>query len=141
MEPQESDLQHPIDPTRPTAKSAQPKTVLIVEDDEGIRETFRFALELENYTVFTAANGQIGFELLATIPKPCVILLDLMMPVMDGWGFVDVIGKDVSFVEIPIVVISAFADKAKTIRAQRVLEKPVDLNTLSQIVNQYCGSC
>ena len=115
------------------------KGLLIVEDDPGIRETLKFALELEGHTVFTASDGKEGLEILATIPKPCLILLDLMMPVMNGWEFAEVIEKDEILSSIPVVVLTAFADKAKTIRAQGVIIKPVDLDLLSKTINHWCG--
>jgi CheY-like chemotaxis protein len=115
------------------------KIILVVEDDEGIRETLKFALELDGYKVSTAANGQEGIELLQTIPKPGLILLDLMMPVMDGWGFIAALEKDMAFSTIPVVVVSAFADKAKTIRAAEIITKPMNFEHLMEVVKKYCG--
>jgi CheY-like chemotaxis protein len=109
-----------------------------VEDESSIRETVRFALELEGYNVYTASNGQEGIDLLATIPKPCLILLDLMMPVMDGWGFVEAIEKDIVLTKIPVVVVTAFSDKLKTVKARDVIKKPVDLDALTQVAKQWC---
>jgi len=119
----------------------QRKSILIVEDDDVIRETLEFYLDLEGYQVFTAANGKQGLDLLPTIPRPCLILLDLMMPVLDGWGFVEELQKDLVRATIPVVVVTAFVNKAKTIRAKEVIFKPVDLNQLSEVVKQYCGEC
>jgi CheY-like chemotaxis protein len=118
---------------------AQCKTVLIIEDDESIRETLGFFLEFEGYKVFTAAHGKEGLNLLSAIPKPCLILLDLMMPVMDGWGFIAAIQKDTAYSAIPVFVVTAFGDKAKTIHANGIINKPVDLDRLSEVVKTYCG--
>lgn len=115
------------------------RSILVVEDESSIRETLRFALEMEGYTVFTASNGQEGIDLLATIPKPCMILLDLMMPVMDGWGFVEAIEKDLLLTSIPVVVVTAFSDKLKTVKARDVIKKPVDLDALSKVAQQWCA--
>jgi CheY-like chemotaxis protein len=115
-------------------------SILIVEDDQSIRETFKLALEVEGYTVFTASNGKEGLELLPQMPRPCLILLDLMMPVMDGWGFVDALDKSVALASIPVVVVTAFNEKAKSIRAKQIIKKPVDLDLLFVIVKQYCGA-
>jgi CheY-like chemotaxis protein len=121
------------------AKSRSCKAVVVIEDDDMIRETLKYALEFEGYTVFTAANGRLGVEMLPNIPKPCLILLDLMMPVMNGWEFVEAIGKNMVLATIPIVVVTAFKEKAQTIQARKVVKKPVDLDYLFQIVKEYCG--
>lgn len=114
------------------------KCILVIEDDPGIRETFKFALTLEGYNVLTAGNGKEGLDLLPTIPKPGLILLDLMMPVMNGWEFLEEIKKDSSLSSIPIVVVTAFADKSKTIQVQEVINKPVTLDTLYKVVKHWC---
>src|SRR5690348_1315793 len=118
----------------------QCNSILIVEDEETIRETFKLALEVNGYTVFTASNGKEGIEILAKIPPPCLILLDLMMPVLDGWGFVDALEEDEVLAAIPIVVISAFSEGAKPIKAQKIIKKPVDLEVLFMVVKEYCAS-
>jgi CheY-like chemotaxis protein len=116
------------------------KTVLIVEDDEAIRETMQCALELRGYSVFAAANGTEGIDLLAEIPRPCVILLDLMMPVMDGWDFVAALERNAALAAIPVVVVTAFGEQAESIKASAVLSKPVALDNLYTTVFEYCGS-
>ncbi len=60
------------------------KDILVVEDDAGIREALRMILELEGYNIREASNGKEGLEVLKSMPRPCLILLDLMMPIMDG---------------------------------------------------------
>lgn len=117
----------------------QCKNVLIVEDDEGIRETLRLALELEGYSVFSAANGQEGLDILPKIERPCLILLDLMMPVMDGWRFVEILDEDTILAAIPVVVVTAFAERAKSIHARGILKKPIDLDVLLATVKRYCA--
>ena len=114
-------------------------TILIVEDDESIRETLKLALEFEGYEVRTAENGHEGLKILPKIPKPCLILLDLMMPVMNGWDFAAALDKDVFLAPIPIVVVTAFGDKAKTLnQASSVIKKPVNLELLFKTVRHYC---
>ena len=116
------------------------QSILIVEDDEGIRNALRLALELEGYQVFTASNGKEGLELLPKMPVPCLILLDLMMPVMNGWEFALALEeKDMILATIPVVVVTAFADQAKTIKAKGVIKKPVDLEVLFQMVKRWCN--
>ena len=117
----------------------QCSSVLIVEDEETIRDTLRLSLELEGYEVRTACNGKEALEVLPRMRRPCLILLDLMMPVMDGWGFVDAVDKDVTLATIPIVVVTAFSGSEKSIHAKQIVKKPFDLNELLHIVGQYCA--
>lgn len=114
--------------------------VLVVDDEKDIRDTLQEALEGEGYTVYTAANGREALDLLPSIPSPSLILLDLMMPVMDGWEFLKEMGENFTLTGIPVVIITAFGEKARTIsQAQAVIRKPFDLNTLTETVRQYCG--
>src|SRR5689334_14997884 len=106
----------------PRGKSMQCKSVLIVEDDRSIRETLKLTLEFQSYTVFAASNGREGIEMLQKMPRPCLILLDLMMPEMDGWAFVDALEEDMILASTPVVVVSAFSDRAKPIRAREIIK-------------------
>lgn len=117
---------------------AKCKTILVVEDDEGIRNSLKLMLEYSGYHVETAENGKDGIERLATIELPCLILLDLMMPVMDGWAFVDAMKKNMILAAIPIVVVTAFAEKAQLIGASGIVKKPIEMETLLKFVNEYC---
>jgi CheY-like chemotaxis protein len=111
-------------------------SVLLVEDDKDIREAVSAVLEAEGYTVLTAGNG---VEALGVLEKgrPCVVLLDLMMPVMTGWDFMDEVRKSHRFDELPVVVVSAYSErKAEGVR--RVLKKPLDVNQLLRAVADYC---
>jgi CheY-like chemotaxis protein len=119
--------------------SAPHKSILVIEDDAAIRETLRLALEIEGYPVSTASNGQEGLSLLAKIPPPGLILLDLMMPVMNGWEFVEAIGRDRAFDMIPIVIITAFGDLVSSSESPPVIRKPVDLAKLLKIIDGYIG--
>jgi CheY-like chemotaxis protein len=70
---------------------------------------------------------------------PGIILLDLMMPVMDGWEFAAAIGKDPRFSTVPIVVMTAFSDKAHSVPARSILKKPLSLDEVLDIVGRYCA--
>ncbi len=101
------------------------KTVLVVDDDFDLRQTLREILEDEGYAVDTAPNGKEALELLHRSNPPRVVVLDLMMPVMDGWQLLDALKQDDSLADIPVVVISA----AKAVRAPGMhdfLSKPID---------------
>jgi CheY-like chemotaxis protein len=111
-------------------------SVLLVEDDKDIREAVSAVLESEGYTVLTAGNGK---EALAILDRgqPCVVLLDLMMPVMSGWDFMDEVKKNKRLEDIPVVVVSAYSERrAEGVR--RVLKKPLDVNQLLAAVAEYC---
>ena len=115
------------------------QSILIIEDDESIRETLKLFLEIEGYSVLTAENGKEALNMLAGRRQLCLILVDLMMPVMDGWQFVEAAGADRDLAATPIVVVTAFAERASGIRARAILKKPVDLDFLLRMVREYCG--
>jgi len=91
---------------RKYARENQPRTVLIVEDDASARSLIRRALEREGWTVDEAENGRVALEKLAQA-TPALVLLDLMMPEMDGFEFLEVLRTEGSHPEIPVVVITA----------------------------------
>src|SRR5215470_5003148 len=101
------------------------KNILLIEDEVDIRTILKDTLEWEGYRVYTASNGKEGMEILEAIPTPCLILLDLMMPVMNGWDFANALETDRGYADIPIVTLSAFSDPQKWIRAKGSLKKPV----------------
>lgn len=114
--------------------------ILVVEDDFDIRDTLAQILEAEGYAVSGAANGAEALQVLANESAPALILLDLMMPVMNGWQFRTEQLKDPALAEIPVVVISADAgvgQKAAAIGAADSLKKPVPLETLLDVVSRY----
>lgn len=117
------------------------RTVLIVEDDNDIREALTQILEYEGYAVNTVANGQEALDFLRKSEPPGLILLDLMMPVMDGWQFRAEQQKDAVLSQIPVVIVSADGrvyQKANAIGAAGYLKKPVELETLLDIVARHC---
>jgi CheY-like chemotaxis protein len=116
------------------------RSVLIVEDDDDIRMTLKDIIEDEGYPTATAANGQEALDELAhTERPPCLILLDLMMPVMNGSEFLSALRADDMLAPIPVVVVSAWAGEAHvTPGAQGFMRKPVDLSTLIEVIRRYC---
>jgi CheY-like chemotaxis protein len=116
--------------------------LLIVEDDTDIREALADYLEIEGYSVKTAANGKEALNILQNLDpgKPCLILLDLMMPVMNGWEFLELKNHNHMLASIPVVVVSAVAERLrKENGVSGHLKKPLDLNVLLKIVTAYCG--
>ena len=116
-----------------------PPTVLVIEDDQDTREMLGRFLELEGFHVETAANGRQALERLGSGIRASVIVLDLMMPVMDGWQFRLEQIRDASLSHIPVIVVSAAGrDRIDKIKAEAYLSKPVDLDELLERITQYC---
>jgi CheY-like chemotaxis protein len=116
--------------------------VLIVEDDIDIRDALSQILEEEGYSVSTAANGQEALDLLRSGPPPRLILLDLMMPVMNGWQFRAAQREDPALAAIPVVVISAdthISEKASQIGIAEYFRKPIEIAGLLNTMEKYCG--
>ncbi len=114
-------------------------TVFIVEDDVDTREMLGRFLELEGFRVESAANGKLALERLDAGSPACVILLDLMMPVMDGWQFRREQVQHAALADIPVIVVSAAgSDRLQRIDADAYLSKPVDLDELLERVTEYC---
>jgi CheY-like chemotaxis protein len=115
-------------------------TVLLVEDNDDVREMMAVALQLAGNKVLAAANGQEALRVLAEQPAPCLILLDLMMPVMDGWELRRILKEDDHLSGIPVVVVSAMAEEmASRLGATAFLPKPIDIDRLLNVVCEYCG--
>ena len=113
------------------------KKILIVEDDANIREVLELALEFEGYDIVCAVNGKDGVDQLAKGINPDLILLDLMMPVMNGWEFVEKLSMDQKNKNIPVVVVSAFIEKNTPIKCSAYVAKPVDLTHLLNTVKEH----
>lgn len=114
-------------------------TVLLIEDDHEIRVSVRNLLEDEGYRVLTATNGLAALETLRRDEtRPCLILLDLMLPVMDGWQFAQALREHKEFAGIPIAVLSAYDAPAPPEGIVGFLRKPVRDTTLLQLVGRFC---
>jgi CheY-like chemotaxis protein len=111
-----------------------------VDDDADIRETLQIVLELQGHQVMLAANGKHALAELAREPLPCLILLDLMMPEMNGWEFMTAQRADPRLAHIPVVVLSGDGslDELATENQLECLEKPVDVTTLVEMVKRFC---
>ena len=115
-------------------------TVFVVEDDVDTRDMLGRFPELEGFRVELASNGKQALERLSAGVEPCVILLDLMMPVMDGWQFRREQVQDQALAGIPVIVVSAAGrDRISEIDASDYLSKPVDLEQLLERVTRYCS--
>ena len=118
--------------------------ILVVDDDPDIRDSLREVLEDEGYTVECVSNGREALDYLKATREsgklhPCVILLDLMMPVMDGWQFRKEQKQDPTIADIPLVVITATGKRPVLIDAAELVMKPLDLNRLFEAIERYCA--
>jgi CheY-like chemotaxis protein len=112
-------------------------TILIVEDEKESRETLREILELEGYDVETAENGREALAHLdARGDRICIMLLDLYMPVMDGWQLIERLRADGRLAQTPILVVTSAADQAPA--DLPVLQKPIDIDKVMREIERLC---
>jgi CheY-like chemotaxis protein len=135
----------PIDAPRWAPGKVPPppsRRVLIVEDDSAIRGALTDALQDEGFDVATAANGRQALERLRGGPLPAAIVLDLMMPVMDGWDFRNAQLQDPRLRQIPVVVVTAAGFSVDTVRTQfgdvALVPKPVEFFDLVSALERAC---
>ncbi len=118
------------------------RLLLIIDDDPAIRETLADLLHDEGYVVMTAVNGRDALtRLRASGARPCLILLDLMMPIMSGTEFYDELRHDPELADIPVVVISADGNARRKVAAMgsQFLPKPVKFDTVLDAVETHCA--
>jgi CheY-like chemotaxis protein len=114
-------------------------SILVVEDDEDVREAMVAFLQMKGYSVASAGNGREALDYLHDAPAPDLIISDLAMPVMDGRQFRREQLKDARLAGIPVLVITAMGDRAH-LDASEILLKPVDTDVLLTAVSRHCGS-
>ncbi len=122
-------------PERPAAP------VLVVEDNTEVRQALVALLEAEGYHVAEAVDGVSALRLLRTGEvRPCLIVLDLMMPRMSGWDFRMEQSSDLRLAGIPVVVVSAdpLASQAERMGAAAVLSKPADPEQFLELIGRHC---
>ena len=119
------------------AHGGERSTILVVEDEADSRETLREILELEGYTVRTAVNGREALDTLDAIgDQICIVLLDLFMPVMDGWQVINELRATGRLATTQVVVITSAAHRAPA--GIPVFQKPLDLEKVMNKVNLLC---
>jgi two-component system, chemotaxis family, chemotaxis protein CheY len=114
-----------------------PHTVLIVEDEEDLREMMREALESKGYSVVTAEEGQEALRKIDAIEHLCLVLLDLLMPGMNGWDFFEKMRERPELAAVPVIVHSSASGRAPS-GVTRVLQKPIMFERLLSVVGEYC---
>ncbi|CAN91331.1 MULTISPECIES: response regulator [Sorangium] len=117
--------------------------ILVVEDDLDIRSILTQLLVFEGYDVEEAADGAEALALLRRDAPPALILLDLMMPVMDGWQLRAELQRDPALASIPVVIVSAdvrVEQEASRLRVAGLLKKPLQIEPLLELVHRICGA-
>ncbi|ADO68111.1 response regulator [Stigmatella aurantiaca] len=112
-------------------------SILIVEDDEDIRAAMAELLENEGFEISVASNGQEGLEVIEQMPRPCLVLLDLMMPVMSGEDFLRHLRKHPVFHSLPVIIVTA-SGRQPLPGAQGILKKPFEIGELFATVAAHC---
>lgn len=118
-------------------------TVVIVEDDPDIRESISGVLNEEGYETKAYANGREALEGLRSCRSPCLILLDIMMPVMNGWEFLKArsqLGDTLIATPVFVVSANATADEVRRSDAKGYIKKPIDVELLLKIVRDNCDN-
>ena len=122
---------------------ASPRRVLLVDDDTAICSALSEVLQEEGFEVVSATNGLAALDHLRAGPPPSAIVLDLMMPVMDGWDFRHFQLQDPGLRDIPVVVVTAAGFSVESVRAQfgdvALIPKPVPLDDLLTALGRACS--
>ena len=115
--------------------------ILVVEDDDEIREDLSDALADAGFSVVAAHDGNDALSKMQSMAQPCLVLLDLMMPVMDGWELRREMLRRPELAQVPVFVVSAvpgIQEESKALEANGYLLKPFNVRQLLSVVEKYC---
>ena len=113
--------------------------ILVVDDEPGIVEAISSVLEDEGHEVATASDGLAALDLLRDGLRPCLTILDLMMPRMNGWELRDAMLSDPDLADLPVAVVSALApSEVRQLRLTAVIAKPFRLDHIIQLADRHC---
>jgi CheY-like chemotaxis protein len=117
--------------------------ILIIEDEHDVRVTLRQILQDHGCVVWTATNGTSAFNLLEQINRPCVILLDVMMPIMNGVEFLKEKEHRPKIADIPVIAMTAFQESPLFVRGavQATIQKPFDPSKLLGLLQPFLENC
>lgn len=115
-----------------------PVRLLIVDDDPDGVEAMRYLLESSGFVVDSAPNGRDALQAMRRGPVPDAVILDLLMPVMNGWEFLDEVQHDNRLADIPVIVVTGTPAAAPTALGGKVFVKPVDFDALVNHVQHVC---
>lgn len=115
--------------------------ILVVDDEPSLIEVISSVLEDQGYSVTTAADGREALRALHDGLRPCLAILDLMMPAMSGWELRAAMLADPKLADIPVAIVSAFAGgEMSTLQPSAVLQKPFELSQIVELADRYCGT-
>ena len=109
--------------------------LLLVEDDDAIRQELRELLEDEGFFVVEAQNGREALDALHRGLRPTLVVLDMMMPVMDGWEFLERMRREEDAAEVPVLLATAVDDRQLLPRGVKIVQKPYSIDTLMNLVH------
>jgi CheY-like chemotaxis protein len=114
--------------------------VLIVEDDQAIRDTLTSILEDEGYQVWSAVNGRDALDRLASGPRPGLLIVDLVMPILNGWDLCAELARRPELADLPVLVVSANAttESPLPLPQARLMQKPIPFQQLLEEVERHC---
>lgn len=113
--------------------------ILIIDDDESIRELLQLVFESRGiYNIKTAVNGQEGFEKLLEYQEPCIVFLDLMMPICSGWQFLEKLSHEPGMAMHQILVMSASRPDRDELKEYEFFQKPLDVSRLFEFIEKAC---
>lgn len=120
------------------------KVILIVEDDQKSLKLIRELLQISGYTTLEAINGELGVKL-ARAKKPDLILMDIQLPIMDGYEATRILKSDTSTKNIPVLALTAYAmsgDEEKTLQAgcEGYFTKPINTREFLEKIAEYLSS-
>ena len=125
-----------------SAAANQGARILVVDDDNAIRETLRAILEDEGYQVLTAANGRDALARLEATEPPALCIIDLVMPVLNGWDLCAELARRPELARVPVLLVSANSQLTAPVlglETVHVLQKPITFDRLFEYVERYCG--
>lgn len=120
-----------------TSEPSPERLVLIVDDDEDIRDCLSLVLESRGFHTVTAEHGKAALEAM-TGEKPDVVLADLMMPVMSGAELAATMKQDPRLSDVPVLLVTAWPANAGQLGAQEVVAKPINVDRLLDAIRKYC---
>ena len=128
------------DAAPPAGAPRAPATVLVVDDDQAARDVTRRVLARAGYRVETAADGAAGLRLARAV-RPDAVLLDVLMPTMDGWAVLSALKADPELADVPVIMVTMTSDRelAFAAGAAEFLNKPVDRTRLASVLRRFAG--
>jgi len=126
-----------------TERSATGARILVVDDDNAIRETLRAILEDEGYRVSVAANGRDALDVLEAVGPPSLCIIDLVMPVMNGWQLCAELARRPALARVPVLLVSANSHvdaPPAGLETVHVMKKPISFDRLLEYLEHYCAA-